>query len=204
MSRGKAIVSLCLALVSGTGLAATSTSRTSRPRQPRPPAQEQQALRPKLNTRRLLLMAPSPSAGLPHSTTPPRRRAFRIPALSGMNLHPGDVVVDRYVPPPPPWLHVHVHCAIANGNMYVDGTVTGNYGRPIPGEIIYQGRGGDVLGSETSSRSGQIHGVEPLTGGHVILPPGLRKFPLHCVAPNVNVGTPSHVTPNVQGSGAVH
>lgn len=115
--------------------------------------------------------------------------------LSGMDLYPGEAVVDRYTPPPPPWLHVRIHCAIANGNMYIDGTVTGNYGRPISGAVIYQGFGGVVTGAETSSHSGQIHGVEPLTGGHVGVPPGLSKRPMECVVPNVKVGASSRVRP---------
>lgn len=151
-----------------------------------------------------LLMAPSPFAGLPRSAPHSRPSAFRIPVLGGMDLHPGNAVVDRYLPPPPPWLHVRIHCAIADGNVYIDGTVTGNYGRPIPGAVIYQGVGDVVTGKVTSSRSGQLHGVEPRSGSQVRLPPGLRRFPMHCVAPNVNVGAPSHVMQGGQGAATVH
>lgn len=129
-----------------------------------------------------------PTRSMPHRHESP----FQIPKLRGMDMYPGDTVVDRYAPPPPPWLHVDIHCAIVDGNMYVDGTVTGNYGRPIPGAVIYQGRGDDVIGNETSSLSGQLHGIDPLTGDYVATPPQLSKFPLHCVTPAVKVGTPSH------------
>ena len=147
------------------------------------------------------LITVSPSVSLSHPAPHHHRRAFQVPELKGMDLYPGDAVMDRYARPPPPWLHVDIHCAIVNGNAYIDGTVAGNYGRPISGAVIYQGHGDAVTGSVTSSQSGQIHGVEPLTG-HVVAPRGLSKFPMHCVAPGVKVGTPSHAAQHGDRQGA--
>jgi predicted aspartyl protease len=147
------------------------------------------------------LITASPLASSPQ-TAP--QRAFRVPKLNGMDLHPGDAVVDRYIPPPPPWLHVKIHCAVVNGNVYIDGTVTGNYGHPIAGAVIYQGHGEVVTGKVTSGRSGQIHAVEPLTGGPVAAPPNLSKFPMSCVAPSVKVGSSSRVMQTGQKRKAGH
>ena len=147
------------------------------------------------------LITASPLASLSHPAPHHHRRPFQVPELKGMDLYPGDAVVDRYAPPPPPWLHVDIHCAIVNGNVYIDGTVTGNYGRPIPGAVIYQGHGDAVTGSVTSGQSGQIHGVEPLTG-HVVAPRELSRFPMYCVAPGVKVGTPSHAAQHEDRRGA--
>lgn len=117
--------------------------------------------------------------------------AFRIPRLKGMNLYPGYVIVDRYALPPPPWLHFHIQCAIYRGNVYVEGSFTGNFGRPISGETAYIGRGRSALGSFTSSDSGHFSGVVALPASPIATPAGMVRSPMQCTVPRVKVGTPS-------------
>ncbi|HEX5354491.1 MAG TPA: aspartyl protease family protein [Rhodanobacteraceae bacterium] len=117
--------------------------------------------------------------------------AFRTPLLQGMNMYPGRAIADRYVPPPPPWLHFHFHCAIYHGNVYIDGSVTGNFGRPVPDATVYIGHGSSAVMALTSSDSGHFDGVAALPAGPIATPANMTRTPIQCTLPRVKVGAPS-------------
>ncbi len=117
--------------------------------------------------------------------------AFRTPLLQGMNMYPGRAIVGRYAPPPPPWLHFHFHCVIYHGNVYIDGSVTGNFGRPVPNATVYIGHGSSAVMALTSNDSGHFDGVAALPASPIAAPADMVRTPMQCTLPRVEVGTPS-------------
>lgn len=144
----------------------------------------------------VVLAGPLPLVGIAQTTAHGDIPAFRTPKLKGMNLYPARAITRRYVDPSPPWLHFHIHCAIDNGNMYVDGNVTNNSNQAVPGVVIYVVHHGTPIMRLTSDLSGDYHGAVALTASPIAAPPGTSWTPIYCAKPDVKVGTPSHVNAN--------
>lgn len=116
---------------------------------------------------------------------------FRIPLRLGMNLGPARGLVEEYAPSPPPWVHLHIYCAIYHGVAYLRGSITGNFGRPLPGVTEYFGRGDSIVGSYTTNLSGRFNVPLALDQSSPVLP-NMTRTPVNCVTPNVHVGKASH------------
>lgn len=135
------------------------------------------------------LPAVGTSQTMPYEDVP----AFRIPQLRGMNMYPARAIINRHVVVRGvPWLHFHTHCAIANGNMYIDGSVTNNSNQAVPDVVVYFMHHGSTILQLTSDMAGGYHGAVPLSADAIaIVPsPGTEVTRFDCVAPNVRVGKP--------------
>lgn len=115
---------------------------------------------------------------------------FRIPLHPGINLNPARGLVEEYAPPPAPWVHLHIYCAIYHGVAYLRGSITGNFGRPLPGVTEYFGHGDSIVGSYTTNLSGRFNAPLALEQSSPMLP-NMTRTPVHCVTPNVHVGQAS-------------
>lgn len=113
-----------------------------------------------------------------------------------MNLRVDRALLGRFVLPLPSWVHIHVYCVVYQGNAYLKGSVTGNFGRPVPGVVVTFGRGDTVLGALTSNESGKLDGPIASADGAVGAPPRTRRIPMQCVVPKVKVGSPSRAKVN--------
>lgn len=112
---------------------------------------------------------------------------FRMPLRPGMNLHPARGLVEEYAPPLPSWVHLHIYCAIYRGVAYLRGSITGNFGRPLPGVTEYFGRGDSIVGSYTTNLSGRFNVPLALERSSPMLP-DMTRTPVNCVTPSVHVG----------------
>lgn len=117
---------------------------------------------------------------------------IRMPLRLGMDLYPARGLVEAYAPPPPPWVHVHMSCAIYHGVAYLRGSITGNFGRPLPGITEYFGQGDSIIGSYTTNLSGRFS-VPLALGQSKPMLPNMTRTPVDCVRPSVHVGHESPV-----------